>query len=179
MISPHWNPMSTEVAVVLQGQGMIQVVCADASTKTSCKNMRFSVEEGDVFLLPKFHPVAQMTFNYDTLAFMGFSSLTEKKYDPEYLAGKMSVLRTLGSDILAMAFNVPNTTLEQFLAPKKEYEILACLSCAEEELMAMQQEEGSGQGEEPQGGGSEEEPVPEQPGGEGGPGGGGYGLRRA
>ncbi|KAL7141744.1 hypothetical protein ABFS83_08G074100 [Erythranthe nasuta] len=139
MMGPHWNPTATEVAVVLQGRGMVRVVCASVSNETECKNRRFEVEEGDVFVVPRFHPMAQMAFNNGTLVFMGFSS-SAKRNHPQYLAGQASVFRTLDRDVLALAFDVSNTTLDQLVGPQKESVILGCVSCAEEELRIVEEE---------------------------------------
>ncbi|KAJ0096806.1 hypothetical protein Patl1_28889 [Pistacia atlantica] len=100
MMGPHWNPMATEVAVVLHGQGMVRVVCPTTAKKSSCKNMRFRVEEGDVFAVPRFHPMAQMSFNNDSFVFMGFSTTRRRNY-PQFLAGKSSVLQTIDNRVLA------------------------------------------------------------------------------
>ncbi|CAA2975854.1 vicilin-like seed storage At2g18540 [Olea europaea subsp. europaea] len=139
MMGPHWNPTATEIAVVLQGQGMIRVVCSSISSETECKNVRLKVEEGDVFAVPRFHPMAQMAFNNGTFVFMGFSTSAKKNY-PQFLAGKASVLQTLDKDVLAASFNIDNATLDRFLAPQREYVILDCTSCAEEELRLLMEE---------------------------------------
>ncbi|GFP84440.1 vicilin-like antimicrobial peptides 2-2 [Phtheirospermum japonicum] len=139
MMGPHWNPAATEVAVVLQGRGMVRVVCSSCTNETRCRNRRFEVEEGDVFAVPKFHPMAQISFNNGTLVFMGFST-SAKKNHPQFLAGQASVFRSLDKDVLAMSFNVTNTTLDQLLAPQHESVILGCVSCADEELRIMEEE---------------------------------------
>ncbi|KAK4393644.1 Vicilin-like seed storage protein [Sesamum angolense] len=139
MMGPHWNPRAAEIAVVLRGRGMVRVVCSSISNETGCGNMRFEVEEGDVFVVPRFHPMAQMSFNNETLVFMGFSTSTKKNH-PQFLAGQASVLRTLDKDVLAMSFNVMNATLDQLLAQQHDSVILGCISCAEEELRIMEEE---------------------------------------
>ncbi|KAL0332512.1 UNVERIFIED_CONTAM: Vicilin-like seed storage protein [Sesamum calycinum] len=139
MMGPHWNPRAAEIAVVLRGRGMVRVVCSSISNETGCRNMRFEVEEGDVFVVPRFHPMAQMSFNNETLVFMGFSTSTKKNH-PQFLAGQASVLRTLDKDVLAMSFNVMNATLDQLLAQQHDSVILGCISCAEEELRIMEEE---------------------------------------
>ncbi|KAL3630316.1 hypothetical protein CASFOL_023300 [Castilleja foliolosa] len=139
MMGPHWNPTATEVAVVLQGRGMVRVVCSSFSNGTHCRNKSFEVEEGDVFAVPRFHPMAQISFNNGTLVFMGFST-SAKKNHPQFLAGQASVFRSLDKDVLAMSFNVSNTTLDQLLAPQHESVILGCVSCADEELRIMEEE---------------------------------------
>ena len=49
MMGPHWNPRASEIAIVLQGQGMIRVACSSNAKASECKNLRFRVKEGDVF----------------------------------------------------------------------------------------------------------------------------------
>ncbi|CAI9758257.1 unnamed protein product [Fraxinus pennsylvanica] len=139
MMGPHWNPRATEIAVVLQGQGMIRVVCSSISSETECKNARLKVEEGDVFAVPRFYLMAQMAFNNGTFVFMGFSTLAKKNH-PQFLAGKASILRTLDKEVLAASFNIDNTTLDRLLAPQRESVILDCTSCAKEELRLLMEE---------------------------------------
>ncbi|KAF4380630.1 hypothetical protein F8388_016984, partial [Cannabis sativa] len=125
MMGPHWNPRATEIAVVLKGEGMVRVVCSSKKSigKSECKNMRFRVKEGDVFAVPKFHPMAQMSFNNDSFIFMGFST-ARKNNHPQFLAGKQSVLQSLDRDVLALSFNVGNSTIDQLLAPQGDSIIL-------------------------------------------------------
>ncbi|KAJ6678578.1 PREPROMP73 [Salix viminalis] len=139
MMGPHWNPMATEIAVVLHGQGMVRVVCPGMANESECKNMRFKVEEGDVFAVPRFHPMAQMSFDNDSFVFMGFSTSTKRNY-PQFLTGKRSILRTLDRGIVAVSFNVTNTTMDQLLNAQEEELILDCTTCAEEEESKMKEE---------------------------------------
>ncbi|KAI3966245.1 hypothetical protein MKW92_018566 [Papaver armeniacum] len=140
MMGPHWNPRASEMAIVTHGQGMITVVCPSNANESGCKTMRFKVKEGDVFTVPRFHPMAQMAYNNDSLVFMGFNTNARQNH-PQFLAGKSSVFRTLNKDILAMSFNVPNTTMEQLLGSQVESIILECVSCAEEEEDRMREEQ--------------------------------------
>ncbi|ONH96772.1 hypothetical protein PRUPE_7G151000 [Prunus persica] len=140
MMGPHWNPRATEIAIVLHGQGMVRVVCSStAAKKSECKSMRLRVHEGDVFAVPRFHPMAQMSFNNDSLVFMGFSTTTRRNY-PQFLAGKYSVLQSLDKQVLAASFNVSNTTVDQLLAAQADSVIIDCTSCAEEEERVMLEE---------------------------------------
>ncbi|XP_062001406.1 vicilin-like seed storage protein At2g18540 [Rosa rugosa] len=139
MMGPHWNPRATEIAVVLQGQGMVRVVCASTAKRSECRNLRFRVHEGDVFAVPMFHPMAQMSYNNDSFVFMGFSTTTRRNY-PQFLAGKYSVLQTLNRQVLAVSLNVTNTTIDQLLAAQTESIILDCTSCAEKEEEVMLEE---------------------------------------
>ncbi|XP_009590474.1 vicilin-like seed storage protein At2g18540 [Nicotiana tomentosiformis] len=139
MMAPHWNPTATEIGIALQGEGMVRVVCSSTGTKQGCQNMRFKVEEGDVFAVPRFRPMAQMAFNNNSFVFVGFSTTT-KRHHPQYLTGKASVLRTLDRQILAASFNVTNTTIDRILEAQGESVILECTSCAEEEVRLMEEE---------------------------------------
>ncbi|KAK6798124.1 hypothetical protein RDI58_005826 [Solanum bulbocastanum] len=139
MMGPHWNPMATEIGIAIQGEGMVRVVCSNSGTAQGCKNMRFKVEEGDVFVVPRFHPMAQMAFNSNSLVFVGFSTTT-KKHHPQYLTGRASVLRTLDRHILEASFNVANTTMHQILEAQGDSVVLECTSCAEEEKRLMEEE---------------------------------------
>ncbi|XVF17858.1 hypothetical protein REPUB_Repub10bG0161200 [Reevesia pubescens] len=139
MMGPHWNPRASEIAIVLHGQGMIRVACSSNANESECTNLRFRVKEGDVFVVPRFHPYSQMSFNNDSFVFMGFSTSTKRNY-PQFIAGKSSVLGILDRQILAVSFNVTNTTIDQLLTPQKESVILNCTSCAEEEESIMEEE---------------------------------------
>ncbi|URD76141.1 Cupin [Musa troglodytarum] len=137
MMGPHWNPRATEIAVVIHGQGMVQMVCpGDPSGKVdggfACRNAKFKVEEGDAFVVPRLHPMTQVSYNNDTFVFVGFSSMAGNNH-PQFLAGKSSVLRALDRDVVAASFSAPNaSTIGGLLASQGESIILACTSCAEE-----------------------------------------------
>ncbi|KAL7614802.1 hypothetical protein Lser_V15G07285 [Lactuca serriola] len=145
MMGPHWNPNGDEVAVVLHGEGMITVVCPTIEKQTLCKNSKFRVAEGDVFVVPRYHPMAQISFNNDSFVFIVFT-ITSKKNHPQYLAGKSSILRKLGKKVLTKSFNVRNTTIDQLLSAQREYAIYECTSCAEEEEAGREREGGGGGG---------------------------------
>ncbi|TYH44701.1 hypothetical protein ES332_D11G213000v1 [Gossypium tomentosum] len=140
MMAPHWNPRASEIAIVLQGQGMVRVVCSSNAKECECRDMRYRVREGDIFAVPRFHPMAQMSFNNDSFVFMGFSTLTTKRNHPQFLVGKKSALRIMEKQILALSFNVSNATIDQLLKPQRESVILDCTSCAEEEERLMMEE---------------------------------------
>ncbi|KAI8016802.1 Vicilin-like seed storage protein [Camellia lanceoleosa] len=139
MMGPHWNPMASEISIVIQGQGMVRVVCSSTMNESGCRNMSFRVGEGDVFVVPRFHPMAQMAFNNESFVFMGFSTTTKKNH-PQFLAGKASVLRTLDQQVVAASFGVANMTISHLLDSQGESIILDCISCAEEEERMMEKE---------------------------------------
>lgn len=151
MMGPHWNPKAAEVAIVTKGMGIVKLVCP--SEASECKETSSLVGEGDVFVVPRYHAMVQMSFNNDSFAFMGFTTRASNNR-PQFLAGKSSVLKLLDVGILAKAFNVSNTTINQLLGSREEDSIIMdCTSCAEEELRRMEEEE-EGEGREP---GKEEE----------------------
>ncbi|KAL2348488.1 hypothetical protein Fmac_002488 [Flemingia macrophylla] len=104
ILAPHWNPKATELSVVLEGGGMVRTVCGSSNDgETECQNTRFKVKEGDAFVVPRFHAMAQMSFNNEPLVFLGFST-SAKKNHPQFLAGEGSVLHVLDKQILATSF---------------------------------------------------------------------------
>ncbi|KAJ9540804.1 hypothetical protein OSB04_027310 [Centaurea solstitialis] len=135
MMGPHWNPNTAEVGIVVHGQGMIQVVCPSLEKETYCKNSKFKVEEGDVFLVPKHNPMTQISFNDDSFVFMGFTSNLRNNH-PQYLAGKSSIFEMLDKWVLTKSFGVSNMTIDRIMWAQRKSIILECTSCAE----AMEQE---------------------------------------
>lgn len=143
-MEPHWNAMDTEIAIVLEGRGMVRVSApsmSGAKEREEGRNWRYEVEEGDVFAVPRFHPTAEMAFNNGSFVFMGFSRMSERN-KAQFIAGEDSVLQVLNRDVLQILFNIRRTTLDQILAPREDSVISACISCAEEEMRIM--EEGGG-----------------------------------
>ncbi|KAL7610646.1 hypothetical protein Lser_V15G12483 [Lactuca serriola] len=139
MMAPHWNPTTAEIGVVVRGRGMVNVVCPGSLNETECKNSRFRVEEGDVFVVPRYHPMAQMSFNNGSFVFMGFTTTTKKNH-PQYLVGTASVLQVLDKSVVAASFGVSNMTMDEILKGQREAIIVECTSCAEEEERLMEEE---------------------------------------
>ncbi|CAI9265014.1 unnamed protein product [Lactuca saligna] len=139
MMAPHWNPTTAEIGVVVRGRGMVNVVCPGSLNETECKNSRFRVEEGDVFVVPRYHPMAQMSFNNGSFVFMGFTTTTKKNH-PQYLVGTASVLQVLDKSVVAASFGVSNMTMDEVLKGQREAIIVECTSCAEEEERLMEEE---------------------------------------
>lgn len=146
MVAPRWNPMATEIAIVLQGKGMVRGVCSSknsiACNETRCEDTRFKVEEGDVFVVPRSNPTAQMSFGDDSFVFMGFSTATTGKITSyQFLVGKVSIFRALGKSVLAASLGVDETITGEILGSQVgESAILVCNLCAEEELRIMEEE---------------------------------------
>ncbi|XP_047086797.1 vicilin-like seed storage protein At2g18540 [Lolium rigidum] len=172
MMGPHWNPKATEIAIVTHGSGIVQTVCPSSPSSAGgdsghhkqggrggqggernhheqCKNSVFRVKEGDVFVVPRFHPMAQMSFNNGSFVFVGFSTHMGQNH-PQFLAGRQSVLQVIGKEILALALGQKNSTaVEKLLSAQTGSTIMACISCAEElERKAEQEEQEGGHGKE-------------------------------
>ncbi|XP_057444971.1 vicilin-like seed storage protein At2g18540 [Lotus japonicus] len=141
MLGPHWNPRATEINVVLQGEGMVRVVCGSSNDddKEECQNKRFKVKQGDVFVVPRYHPMAQMSLKNEPLVFLGFSTAAKENH-PQFLAGGNSMLKILDRKILATSFNVSEASIDQLLASRDDSVMFGCGSCAEEEERIMKEE---------------------------------------
>uniref|UniRef100_A0A0D9VQR9 Cupin type-1 domain-containing protein n=1 Tax=Leersia perrieri TaxID=77586 RepID=A0A0D9VQR9_9ORYZ len=172
MMGPHWNPRATEFAIVSKGSGIVQIVCPIIPSGDSkkrpwhhdedhgdrgddhghgggggvggggCKNSVLRVKEGDVFVVPQYHPMAQISFNNDSFVFVGFSTDMGHNH-PQFLAGKQSVLQLIGKEILALSLGQENSTaVGKLLSSQRESTIMACTSCAEELERKAEKEEG-------------------------------------
>ncbi|XP_024016566.1 vicilin-like seed storage protein At2g18540 [Eutrema salsugineum] len=142
LMGPHWNPSACEISIVLHGKGMIRVVnhsLPQSESKRKSESVRFMVEEGDVFVVPKFYPMAQMSFENSSFVFMGFST-SAKTNHPQFLVGQSSVLKVFDREVLAASFNVRNETIERLLGAQREALMLECVSCAEVELSRLMRE---------------------------------------
>ncbi|MCO5609735.1 hypothetical protein L7F22_063967 [Adiantum nelumboides] len=118
VLTPHWNPRATEIALVTKGEGEIQIVYPNG-TAASTEQVR----EGNVFYVPQHFPMSQIASRSGPFEFMGFST-TSRPNHPQFLAGSNSVLKTLDADVLASAFNMPSEHLRQFLDLQPEAVIL-------------------------------------------------------
>ncbi|CAH8314932.1 unnamed protein product [Eruca vesicaria subsp. sativa] len=141
MMGPHWNPWACEISVVVRGSGMVRVLRNSISRSSSeCKNMRFKVEEGDIFAVPRLHPMAEMSFLSDSLVFVGFTT-SARNNEPQFLAGRSSPLWSLDREVLAASFNVSDFMIEGLLGAQKEAVVLGCPYCAEGEFEKLKGEE--------------------------------------
>lgn len=135
MMGPHWNQIGTEVAMVVQGEGMVRVVCPGMAKH--CENVRFQVGEGDVFAVSRFHPTAQMAFENRTFVFMGFR-FGDGDGDLQFLGGKRSVFNGLDREVIGLSFNLSNVSaIDELVRQENSDVILECVLCAEEEMQAM------------------------------------------
>ncbi|KAH0854897.1 LOW QUALITY PROTEIN: hypothetical protein HID58_031339, partial [Brassica napus] len=139
MMGPHWNPWACEISVVVRGSGMVRVLRNSISRSSSeCKNMRFKRKE--IFSRSTLHPMAQMSFLNDSLVFVGFTT-SAKNNEPQFLAGKNSVLWSLDREVLAASFNVSSFMIAGLLEAQKEAAVLGCPACAEGELEKLKEDE--------------------------------------
>ncbi|XP_022950793.1 vicilin-like seed storage protein At2g18540 [Cucurbita moschata] len=140
MMGPHWNPRAWEIGIVTSEEaGVVRVGCSSMTNSSICKKWSFVVGKGDVFVVPRFHPMAQMSFNNGSFVFVGFST-TNRNNLPQFLAGRSSVLQTVDREVLAWSFDVNVTTIDRLLGARVESVILECTSCAEEEVRKMVEE---------------------------------------
>ncbi|KAL1566565.1 vicilin-like seed storage protein [Salvia divinorum] len=137
MMEPHWNAMDTDVVVVLEGRGVVRV---SSPSVTKGRVLRLEVEQGDVFVVPRFNPAAQMAFNNGSFVYMGFTRMAQRS-NAQFISGKTSVFQLLSKDVLQLSFNVKPRTLDELLAARNNTVISPCLSCAEEEVQIMEQGE--------------------------------------
>jgi hypothetical protein len=90
------------------------------------------MKEGDIFVVPRFHPMAQMSCNNDSFGFVGFSTHMGQNH-PQFLAGKGSVLQAIGKKVLSLALGQLNSiAVDKLLFAQRDSMILSCISCAEE-----------------------------------------------
>ncbi|KAG2241008.1 hypothetical protein Bca4012_015738 [Brassica carinata] len=141
MMGPHWNPWACEISIVLKGSGMVRVLRSSISRSSSseCKNMRYKVEEGDIFAVPRLHPMAQMSFIDESLLFIGFTT-SARNNEPQFLAGQRSALRFLDREVLAASLNVSSVMVDGLLGAQKDAVVLGCPYCAEGELEKLKME---------------------------------------
>ncbi|KAH9313950.1 hypothetical protein KI387_022577, partial [Taxus chinensis] len=114
MLSPHWNPRATEIGIVTRGSGMVQIVYPNGSSTE-----RIRVSQGDVFVVPQFYPMSQLSFGNESFEFLGFSSCSRGN-QPQFLAGGNSVLNKLNKDTAALGFGVSSDYLSDFLAAQRD-----------------------------------------------------------
>nr|KYP68483.1 Vicilin-like antimicrobial peptides 2-2 [Cajanus cajan] len=118
MLSPHVNPRAAEYCIVLRGYGKFQLVFPNGSNA-----MNIQIKAGDVFVVPRYFPFCQIASRDGPLEFFGFST-SSRKNNPQFLAGSMSLLRTLMGPELAAAFGVSEGTLRRALDAQHEAVIL-------------------------------------------------------
>lgn len=134
MMGPHWNSMESEIVVVLEGRGVVGV-------NSEGREKRMEVVEGDVVAVPKFQPMAHMSFNNGSFVLMGFTRVTQWS-KPQFVGGESSLLQILNKQVLQLAFNVERKTLDDLLAPREDSEVISpCISCAEQEMQIKEEEE--------------------------------------
>lgn len=125
MMAPHVNPRATEYGIVLRGSGTIQIGYPNGSSAVNAK-----VQEGDVFMVPRYFPFCQISSRSGALEFFGFTT-SSRRNRPQFLVGRNSVLQTLLGPELAAAFGGDNeTTIRAFLDAQREAVILPSASAA-------------------------------------------------
>ncbi|XP_047171542.1 vicilin-like seed storage protein At2g28490 [Vigna umbellata] len=114
MLGPHVNPRASEYTIVLKGCGELHIVYPNGSKAISTE-----IKQGDVFVVPKSFPLCQIASRDGPLEFFGFST-SAKENKPLFLAGSVSILRTMLGPQLAAALGVSVDTLRRALDPQDE-----------------------------------------------------------
>nr|DAD32246.1 TPA_asm: hypothetical protein HUJ06_011097 [Nelumbo nucifera] len=87
LMGPYSNPITTEIVIVIHGQGMDHIVCSSPTSESDCKNKWFKVIERNVFAISPFHLTTQILFNNNLFVIMGFNTMAKKNH-LEFLGGK-------------------------------------------------------------------------------------------
>ncbi|XP_061359031.1 vicilin-like seed storage protein At2g28490 [Gastrolobium bilobum] len=135
MMAPHVNPRATEYGIVLRGSGTIQIVFPNGSNA-----MNTEIKEGDVFFVPRYFPFCQIASRSGPLEFFGFTT-SARKNKPQFLAGTMSLLRTMMGPELAAAFGVSEDTLRRVVDAQHEGVILPSAWAAPGDAVKKEEEE--------------------------------------
>eukprot|EP00249_Psilotum_nudum_P014295 c24755_g1_i1 orf=186-1511(-) len=118
LMAPHWNPMGTEIALVTNGEGDVQIAFPNG---TCALNKRIGM--GTVFLVPQYYPMCQIASRNGPFEFMGFTT-TARPNNPQFLTGSNSVLKIMDSDMLASAFDMHPDQLKDVLESQPDAVIL-------------------------------------------------------
>lgn len=113
MMAPHVNPRATEYGVVLDGEGVIQVVFPNGSLAMSAQ-----VRAGDVFWIPRYFPFVQVASRGGPFVFFGFTT-SARRNKPQFLVGATSVLRMILGPELAAGWGVPEKELRKVVEAQK------------------------------------------------------------
>ncbi|XP_015952363.3 vicilin-like seed storage protein At2g28490 [Arachis duranensis] len=149
MMAPHVNPRATEYGIILRGSGRIEVGFPNGTNA-----MNAEVRVGDVFFVPRFFPFCQISSRTGPLEFVGFADSAKKNY-PQFLAGSVSLVRSMMGPELAAAFGVQEDTMHRLGDAQREAIILPSTW-----VPAGGDEE---KGKEPRGGDSEEREREKEP----------------
>ncbi|KAK7404681.1 hypothetical protein VNO78_05637 [Psophocarpus tetragonolobus] len=118
MMAPHMNPRASEYGIVLDGHGKLFILFPNGSIA-----MNSEIKKGDVFVVPRYFPFCQIASRDGPLVFFGFST-SAMKNKPQFLAGAVSLLRTLLGPELAAALGISEETLRRLVEPQHEAVIL-------------------------------------------------------
>jgi hypothetical protein len=86
------------VGVVTHGRGSIQIIRSDGFIAVNKE-----LKPGFVFVVPRYHPSAQLATLDSDFEFIGFT--TSQPMNPEFLAGTNSIFNAMDSDILSKVFD--------------------------------------------------------------------------
>lgn len=125
MMAPHINPKATEIGIVLEGNGTIQIVFPNGTLAMNAK-----VSAGDVFWVPRFFPFCQIASRTAPFEFFGFTTSSKKNW-PVFLVGQNSLLQLLRGPELAAALGWSEERLENITGAQKQSAIFPSQYAAE------------------------------------------------
>ncbi|KAK7312541.1 hypothetical protein VNO77_36472 [Canavalia gladiata] len=118
MLVPHLNPIATEYGIALRGRGRVEIVSPNRSNATSIE-----IKEGDAFVVPKYFPFCQIASRNGVLELFGFTT-SAGKTKPMFLAGAVSLIKTMMGPELAASFGVSEDTMHRVADAQHEAVIL-------------------------------------------------------
>ncbi|MCD7454192.1 hypothetical protein HAX54_023906 [Datura stramonium] len=118
MMAPHVNPTAIEYGVVLKGTGRIQIVYPNGTLA-----MNASVQEGDVFWVPRYFPFCQIASTNGPFEFFGFTTSARRNHQ-QFLVGKNSLMQSLRGPEFAAAFGISEKRLKKITNAQHEQVIL-------------------------------------------------------
>ncbi|KAJ3668889.1 hypothetical protein LUZ60_010839 [Juncus effusus] len=143
MMAPNYNSRSTNIAIVIQGSGYIEMTCPHLSKDEGERGRRWEGEEeeeeeergqerssryklvrsrlhhGSVFVIPASHPVITVASRDENLQILCFGIKAENNWK-YFLAGKNNVLNEMEKEAKELAFDTPAREVEQLLKAQKE-----------------------------------------------------------
>lgn len=124
MLAPHINPRAAEWGIVLRGSGRIQIVFPNG---TLAMNAR--VNEGEVFMIPRYFPFCQIASRTGPFEFFGYTTSARNNH-PQFLVGQDSLLQTMRGPEMATAFGVSEERLGNLTSAQRYSVILPSPSAA-------------------------------------------------
>ncbi|KAF3327556.1 vicilin-like antimicrobial peptides 2-2 [Carex littledalei] len=146
MLAPFYNSRATKIAVVVQGQGRVEIICPhlakESETRTRRSRERYEEEEedelnrpgqqgqryrtiranlspGTVFVVPAGHPNVEIASRDENLQIMCFETRAEKN-QRIFLAGRNNLLRKMEREAKELAFDTSARKVDELFDSQRE-----------------------------------------------------------